>query len=197
MNLNGLIAAIVVVFFIGLFFAVKIPGPSIEGFIPIPRSAPKIIGWAAPTTATSVVNVYAKDTGAELAHLRRDPDGVLRQDPDDIERSTLRFEETPVVAFGRRLDQVGTFAGYFNRRDRDTDRLQIGVHYEPCSIFFGLVAPSLAVSKDLAGVGLVGRLPPTYFTKLSSLGVGVWECAPFSGAPPSWMVGAEFHVALP
>lgn len=198
MSLNGLVAIGILLFIIVIFLTVKEPAPSLEGLQAIPSTFPQFTGWSGQHAAVAKIIATDKASGARLGDFLRGADGRLYESEDTRARSTIRLEETAFVPFGQRIDHLGTFAGYFNRRDRHTDRFQVGLHYEPCDLFFGTISgPSFAITKDLAGIGLVVRPPPRAFPALAHLGLGAWECAPFRGAPPSWMVGAEFHIDLP
>ncbi len=198
MTLNGVAAVVVSLLFISLFFAVQKPSPSVDGYISIAQTAPDIVLWKGPDAAQSTVAIVEKSTGAVLAELRRDRDGGLRQDPNATQRYTVEARETPIIGFAERGDQLGTFVGYFNQKEKRVDRFQIGIHYEPVTLFFGTIgAPSLALTKDLAGLGITARLPPRYFPRLSCIGAGIWEVAPFNGGHPGLLFGAEFHITLP
>ncbi len=198
MNLNGLAAAGIFGGIVLLFLLVHVPGVDLAGAVPIPSSLPTLVGWAGPHDAVAKDVITDRKSGAVLAEFLRGPDGVLRQTPDAFQRSAVDARETPILSFGQRLDRIGTFAAYYNRHDAHSDRFQVGAHYEPCTLFFGTVAlPSLAITRDLAGVGATVHLPPRAFPTLSHLGVGAWECVPFRGGAPGLLVGATFHIDLP
>ncbi len=198
MTLNGIIALVVTALLVCLFLSIQPPVPSVDGTVPIAQAQAKIVWWKGPGAALSTIEVVDKSTGAVVAEFRRDRDGVLREDPLAAGRYTVEARETPIIPFGERVDQLGSFVGYFSQHEKRVDRLQIGVHYEPVSLFFGTIgAPSVALTKDLAGLGLTARLPPRYFPRLSCVGIGVWEAAPFTGGSPGLLFGAEFHITLP
>lgn len=197
MSFEGLGAAAILAFFVALFFAVQKPAPSIDGFTPVKQTSPKYVAWSPSDAAISEVKVIDKASGAVLADMRRDTDGVLREEPSAAARASVEIRETPIIPFGRRSDQLGTFSGYFAKRD-GVDRFQIGIHYEPCSIFFDTISgPSIAITKDLAGIGATIRLPPRAFPRLSAVGLGIWGAAPFDGSAPGLLVGATFQITIP
>ncbi len=198
MTINGTVALVVVGLLALLFFSIQPPAPSVDGFVPISQAPTKIVWWKGPQAAESTIAVVDKSTAAVVAEFRRDRDGVLREDPQATGRYTVEARETPILGFGERLDQLGTFAGYFSQRQKQVDRFQVGLHYEPITLLFGTVGiPSVAITKDLAALGLTLRLPPRSFPRLSHLGVGLWEAAPFTGGSSGLLYGAEFHITLP
>ncbi len=197
MSADGIGAALILAFFIALFFAVQKPAPSIDGFTPVKQTSPQYVAWSPRDGAISTVQAVDKSSGAVLADLRRDADGVLREEPAAASRASVEIRETPIIAFGRRADQLGTFAGYFAKRD-GVDRFQVGLHYEPCAVFFDTISgPSLAVTRDLAGIGAIVHLPPRAFPRLAAIGLGAWGAAPFDGSAPGLLVGATFQITIP
>lgn len=198
MSLNGFVALGLLFFILVIFLTVKEPASSLDGLQAIPSTFPQFTGWSGHHAAVAKITAFDKASGARVGEFLRGADGRLYESPNTAARSAVRLEETPIIPFGQRVDRLGTFVAYFNRRDTSVDRFQVGVHYEPCDLFFGTVSlPSVAITKDLAGIGLVLRAPPRAFPNLAHCGLGVWECAPFRGAPPSWMAGATFHIDLP
>ncbi len=199
MSLNGIIAVGILLFIVVIFMTVQKPVPTLDGLTPIPTTFPDFVAWSNQHDAVSKVTIKEKASGAVVGELLRADDGRLYQSPESLPRATLLFEETDIVPFGRRVDRLGTFVGYFDKHDgARADKLQVGVHYEPCELFFGTVSfPSFAITKDLGAIGAVGRLPPRAFPRLSCIGIGIWEAAPFDGGRPGLLLGAEFHITLP
>jgi hypothetical protein len=199
MSLNGIAALGILLFIVVIFLTVKDPAPSLEGLTAIPSTFPQFTGWSGQHAAVAKIEATDKSSGARVGEFLRGADGRLYESPESAARSTIQLEETPIIPFGQRIDRIGTFVAYFDKHgDTRADRFQVGAHYEPCDLFFGTISlPSFAITKDLAGIGAVGRLPPRTFPRLSCIGIGVWEAAPFDGGRPSLLVGAEFHIALP
>lgn len=199
MNLNGIIAIGILLFIVVIFLTVQKPVPTLEGLSPVPSTFPQFVAWSNQHAAVAVVHIKDKASGAAVGEFLRGDDGQLYQEPESAARSTLLLEETPIIPFGRRVDRLGAFVGYFNRRgDTKAARFQVGIHYEPCELFFGTISlPSIAITKDLGAIGAIARLPPRAFPRLSCIGIGLWEAAPFDGGRPALLLGAEFHITLP
>lgn len=112
---------------------------------------------------------------------------------DDPEAITASVAPDYYLADPTKLD-LGAWAGY-NTRGSDVrgGRFQAGARYSPVRLLYGIIAPDLVVSEDVAGAG-VSVYPPERLVGryLGHVGVGGWYVAPFAGGDAGWMFGLTF-----
>lgn len=135
-----------------------------------------------------LVDEAGKPTGSMLLD-----NGVLYDPKDGKVRGTVTRQ---LYATSVGLD-LGTFAGYRDAaRGSNSDTFSVGLRYSPVRVFYGCLAPDLAVTKDWGGVGLSLYLPDTFKGQaISHFGLGAWYGSPFGGrdaGDAGWTVGLSF-----
>ncbi len=92
---------------------------------------------------------------------------------------------------------VGTFGGY-RATDGQTEPFSVGLRVSPVRLFYGTVAPDLALAQDWAGAGASFYLPAELVGRTAShIGIGAWYGIPFNGSDrdgPAWCYGLSFSI---